>query len=745
MGTGTRGAGNYFVAEAIPFIEQSQRKLVTASRRMPCDDIKEMMTRPIVLSAAPLSSDDGPSDFIRILRVLFLLLFSSLLSIKAVRHQSFTHKQHLPSCSLRKPASSNCYSFFFATLRSLFFSFPYLPFPSHCSPASQGAVSKGGEASTPLSAVTVRPRIPSSSLSPLSLPTLSPPSSRSRLPRSCQRCEPSTPWSAVTVRPRIPSLPARSLRPLDNPSPHPPPLPPPSPPPPPDSASQGAVKGQRVGDRISSTAPRKDTMSTLRRLKVLILPSPPLSAVPPLKELSKVWEIDIVNSQVICECDTEGFIPNVPDHPTGLQHHSGRHHQPHTTHLPVSDSPSCHPLSLLSPLSLLPPTLPALSHRMKIMQVASGSIPASFGNMASLQSLTISVSDYDTTGDALTGPIPESFSNLKNLTSLDLTNNNIGPLTHSIASPSHACSSLAFPPFLTSPSLTSPSLPNLSLPNLSLPSNLTNNNIGPLTDSIGTIPNLEYLYLTGNNFTGSTIPSTIAGLSKLLSLRLDYTGVRGSIHPIQPRRLDYTGVGGSIPSGLEARRSPFARATSQRPGALPLQAPPLPTLHALGATRPALSLPRACTNYDVLSLQWRALPTTSRVKWSRVTAAPCALPCRFTAHHLSPRITSHRASPLTPHNLSPRITSHRASPLTAHHLSPRIPSHPASPLTPHPLSPRIPSHPAPPPITPLCLQQLRPYSGVPCQEHLVCGGAERQQPLLHRLCCLLLLLHPSCP
>ncbi|CAI7837576.1 unnamed protein product, partial [Closterium sp. NIES-54] len=35
MGTGgTRGAGHYFAAEAIPFIEQSQRKLVAASRRI---------------------------------------------------------------------------------------------------------------------------------------------------------------------------------------------------------------------------------------------------------------------------------------------------------------------------------------------------------------------------------------------------------------------------------------------------------------------------------------------------------------------------------------------------------------------------------------------------------------------------------------------------------------------------------------------------------------------------------------
>ncbi|CAI5976423.1 unnamed protein product [Closterium sp. NIES-64] len=161
---------------------------------------------------------------------------------------------------------------------------------------------------------------------------------------------------------------------------------------------------------------------------------------------------------------------------------------PPSSHLPVSASPPCEPLTSLNlEFVAIRGTLPASMGNMTNLQeltisrVESGSIPASFGNMASLQSLIISVSDNDTTGDALTGPILESFSNLKSLTSLDLTNNNIGPLTN----------------------------------------------------SIGTIPNLEYLKLKGNNFTGSTIPSTITALTNLVELSLDYTG-----------------VGGSIPSGL---------------------------------------------------------------------------------------------------------------------------------------------------------------------------------------------------
>ncbi|CAI5960743.1 unnamed protein product [Closterium sp. NIES-64] len=153
-------------------------------------------------------------------------------------------------------------------------------------------------------------------------------------------------------------------------------------------------------------------------------PFVPPRRVPPLKELSKEWGIDIVNGgdcadstnfQVIRECDDEGFIPNVNQF--ALQHHSRCHHQPHTTRLPVSHSPcalSFRPLPALSlpalflrPLSALPaPSLrSSCAHPLRfdtipdvitnltrlialvISQVDSGTIPASFGNMTSLQEL----------------------------------------------------------------------------------------------------------------------------------------------------------------------------------------------------------------------------------------------------------------------------------------------------------------------------------------------------------------------
>ncbi|CAI7761368.1 unnamed protein product [Closterium sp. NIES-53] len=238
------------------------------------------------------------------------------------------------------------------------------------------------------------------------------------------------------------------------------------------------------------------------------------SQLPPLKELSKVWEIDIVNggdcadtynTQVLRECDTEGFIVSIT--PTSLITQQGFSTIPdvitNLTRLTSLD------LGFIPVRGTLPASMGNMTNLQKltIMQVASGSIPASFGNMASLQSLSISVSDYDTTGDALTGPIPESFSNLKNLTSLDLANNNIGPLT----------------------------------------------------DSIGTIPNLEYLTLKGNNFTGSTIPSTITALTNLVELSLEYTGVGGSIPSdlglltnLQTLRLDGNKLTGTLPATLGA-------------------------------------------------------------------------------------------------------------------------------------------------------------------------------------------------
>ncbi|CAI5520787.1 unnamed protein product [Closterium sp. Naga37s-1] len=269
---------------------------------------------------------------------------------------------------------------------------------------------------------------------------------------------------------------------------------------------------RREGDRISSTAAAARPSNIDYEAP---FPLPPGAVqVPPLKELSKVWEIDIVNggdcadtynTQVVRECDTEGFIVSIT--PTSLITQQGFSTIPdvitNLTRLTSLD------LGFIPVRGTLPASMGNMTNLQKltIMQVASGSIPASFGNMASLQSLSISVSDYDTTGDALTGPIPETFSNLKNLTSLDLTNNNIGPLT----------------------------------------------------DSIGTIPNLEYLTLTGNNFTGSTIPSTITALTNLVELSLDYTGVGGSIPSglglltdLQTLRLDGNKLTGTLPATLGA-------------------------------------------------------------------------------------------------------------------------------------------------------------------------------------------------
>ncbi|CAI5960718.1 unnamed protein product [Closterium sp. NIES-64] len=221
------------------------------------------------------------------------------------------------------------------------------------------------------------------------------------------------------------------------------------------------------------------------------------------------------------------------------------------------------PLLHISPALPLLHISPAISLLTKWHSPSISFLPTHSLPLVHLPPLSISVSRYDTSGDALTGPIPESFSKLKNLTSLDLANNNIGPLT----------------------------------------------------DSISTIPNLEYLYLGGNNFTGSTIPSTITALTNLVVLGLEYTGVGGSIPSVlglltnlQTLRLDGNQLTGTLPATLGAPRLRTLQwhpmcggAERQQPllHRLWFEMPRTPSLPPLWPSPLPSPFSPACSDYDI--------------------------------------------------------------------------------------------------------------------------------------------------
>ena len=126
----------------------------------------------------------------------------------------------------------------------------------------------------------------------------------------------------------------------------------------------------------------------------------------------------------------------------------------------------------------------------------TGSIPAAFGNLSSLTSLSLGSND-------LTGMIPGLLGQLVKLERLRLENNN---LTGGI------------PAQLTSLD---------SLRALSLNENQLT---GPIPPELGNLPGLEWLNLASNELSGA-IPAELGNLSTLEALFLDYNDLEGAVPP----------------------------------------------------------------------------------------------------------------------------------------------------------------------------------------------------------------------
>ncbi|CAI5490305.1 unnamed protein product [Closterium sp. Naga37s-1] len=279
---------------------------------------------------------------------------------------------------------------------------------------------------------------------------------------------------------------------------------------------------------------------------------------------------------------------------------------------------------------------------------------------------------------------------------------------------------------------------------LSLPrhSDLANNNIGPLTDSIGTIPNLEYLYLGGNNFTGSTIPSTITALTNLVVL--DDVNLLEIIPATIPCLLEI------LPSLPFPSSPPY------------LSHPPLPTFPILPSlpfpsSLPYLSHPPLPTSPILPSVPFPSSPPY--LSHPPLPTFPIIPP--YLSH---PPLPTFPILPSVPFPSSPPYLSH--PPLRNFPIIPSLPfpssppylSHP--PLRTFPILPSLPFPSSPPYLShargleytvlsiPLPSHGRSPLTATACsnndssvacpasrshQWHPMCGGAERQQPLLHRL------------
>ena len=121
----------------------------------------------------------------------------------------------------------------------------------------------------------------------------------------------------------------------------------------------------------------------------------------------------------------------------------------------------------------------------------NGSIPGELGSLANLESLSLG-------GNQLSGAIPAELGNLSSLQSMDLGGNQ---LSGSIPA----------------------ELGNLSnLEGLRLYSNQLS---GPISVELGNLANLQVLHLGGNSALSGAMPGSLTGLSSLITLRLDGTGL----------------------------------------------------------------------------------------------------------------------------------------------------------------------------------------------------------------------------
>lgn len=208
-------------------------------------------------------------------------------------------------------------------------------------------------------------------------------------------------------------------------------------------------------------------------------------------------------------------------------------------------------------------------------RLLSGTIPSSIGNLTSLNRLSLSDCGF-------VGQIPETIVRLQNLRFLQLSHNG---LTGFIPSGLFNISNLLRLSMQsnrfqgTIPRDVGFTLPNIR--NLNLGENLLtgeapvslsnasfleainlslNNFTGPIMSNVGSLTNLEYFYLSGNNFRGDfSFISSLTNCTRLQVLAVSRNLLNGSLPDSIANlssRLTYlsmagTGIRGSIPSGIE--------------------------------------------------------------------------------------------------------------------------------------------------------------------------------------------------
>ena len=176
----------------------------------------------------------------------------------------------------------------------------------------------------------------------------------------------------------------------------------------------------------------------------------------------------------------------------------------------------------------------------------TGTLPASLGNLANLQFITVWLNH-------LTGPIPRELGSLTGLSNLDLSNNQ---LTGSIPSELGGLANLSGL-ILSANQLTGPipaSLGNLGqLGSLHLE---TNQLTGSIPVELGNLTQLRHLWLATNPLSGP-IPGQLGNLINLQDLVLAFDqltgpipGSLGSLATLQTRSLANNQLTGSIPGEL---------------------------------------------------------------------------------------------------------------------------------------------------------------------------------------------------
>ncbi|MBO9564307.1 MAG: T9SS type A sorting domain-containing protein [Niastella sp.] len=177
----------------------------------------------------------------------------------------------------------------------------------------------------------------------------------------------------------------------------------------------------------------------------------------------------------------------------------------------------------------------------------SGSIPASLGNLSSLQGLALE-------SNQLTGSIPAELGNLSNLTYLYLGVNN---LSGSIPASLGNCTKL-----------TALEMSNNAGLNGTIPSSLGNLNLlkilwigncaieGGIPSSVGNLVNLEQLIISNTQVTGP-IPNSLGNLSKLKQLSLNNNllvgpipAALGNLFSLTDLHLNNNQLSGPIPASL---------------------------------------------------------------------------------------------------------------------------------------------------------------------------------------------------